>query len=482
MSRDERQDLYTFEFPISRAGAFEYAVVYQDEKSSESYSRDDVDKMEKLGKSMFYFLVDSLLTIGSRNGGEKGLLHLDAICLLTVVPKWLGPMREWINHWPSISDTGYNMIHFVPLMKRGGSNSPYSIYDQLSLSDDLFEQGLDDNAKFALLKKELQSLEDDHKILSITDVVWNHTAHNSKWLKSHPDAGYNLVNSSHLRAAFDVDEALQTYRGDRGATSTPLQTEADLKRVMNQFKAEVLPGLKLWEYYAIDVKSHLAEIEAMCEEISSGRQKYPTDESIAMFEHLRTVALQKQAVSVWEKSFELPRGPGLRNGKRLNISVCFAAIAAIFPQYRSNVDTAAIVKFLQDLVNEMNLQFYKEYDVDIALMLNNLTQRIQYERVAAHGPRLGDVNAENPLATSYFTRLAHPEGEDFAKYVVANNGWIWNADPLVDFAGPGSKSYFVREVIPVSLNYLNFINFSGETVSSYVMDQRNLIIHGCGNT
>ena len=31
---------------------------------------------------------------------------------------------------------------------------------------------------------------------------------------------------------------------------------------------------------------------------------------------------------------------------------------------------------------------------------------------------------------------------------VANNGWIWNADPLVDFAGPTSKSYLIREVIP----------------------------------
>lgn len=36
---------------------------------------------------------------------------------------------------------------------------------------------------------------------------------------------------------------------------------------------------------------------------------------------------------------------------------------------------------------------------------------------------------------------------DPAKYSVANNGWIWNADPLSNFALPPSKAYLRREVI-----------------------------------
>ncbi len=39
-------------------------------------------------------------------------------------------------------------------------------------------------------------------MLSMTDLVWNHTADNSPWLKDHPEAGYNLNNSPHLKAAF----------------------------------------------------------------------------------------------------------------------------------------------------------------------------------------------------------------------------------------------------------------------------------------
>lgn len=65
----------------------------------------------------------------------------------------------------------------------------------------------------------------------------------------------------------------------------------------------------------------------------------------------------------------------------------------------------------------------------------------------------------NPLVGAYFTRLKPFQSElvDWSKpeylnkigqWALANNGWIWNADPLVDFAGPNSKSYLLREVIP----------------------------------
>ena len=54
------------------------------------------------------------------------------------------------------------------------------------------------------------------------------------------------------------------------------------------------------------------------------------------------------------------------------------------------------------------------------------------------------------MVDSYFTRLPvnditkdrHPD-----EMALANNGWIWNADPLNNFAGSNSKAYLRREVI-----------------------------------
>lgn len=55
-----------------------------------------------------------------------------------------------------------------------------------------------------------------------------------------------------------------------------------------------------------------------------------------------------------------------------------------------------------------------------------------------------------PIVERYFTRIPlneitkkHPKGA----LAVVNNGWIWNANPLQDFASNGSFAYLRREVI-----------------------------------
>lgn len=56
----------------------------------------------------------------------------------------------------------------------------------------------------------------------------------------------------------------------------------------------------------------------------------------------------------------------------------------------------------------------------------------------------------HPLVETYFTRLSHNEQtrkHDPNSLSLANNGWIWNADPLQNFALLPSKAYLRREVI-----------------------------------
>src|SRR5207249_7574497 len=94
-----------------------------------------------------HFVVDPLLHVIPRNRifiesttSESTIpLPLDGLVIQSVLPKLLGRFSEWDPQIKTISDLGYNMIHFVPMQMRGRSNSPYSIYDQLSFSNDLFE-------------------------------------------------------------------------------------------------------------------------------------------------------------------------------------------------------------------------------------------------------------------------------------------------------------------------------------------------------
>ena len=59
------------------------------------------------------------------------------------------------------------------------------------------------------LEKEIKRIYEEYNVLSIVDIVLNHTSTSSPWLKDHPQATYNMVNSVHLRPAFILDFILK---------------------------------------------------------------------------------------------------------------------------------------------------------------------------------------------------------------------------------------------------------------------------------
>lgn len=63
-------------------------------------------------------------------------------------------------------------------------------------------------------------------MLSICDVVLNHTANETAWLAEHPEATYNCANCPHLRPAALLDALLarlsaDVARGDLEARGVP---------------------------------------------------------------------------------------------------------------------------------------------------------------------------------------------------------------------------------------------------------------------
>ena len=153
-----------------------------------------------------YFLVDPTLSVGT----EDEQITLDCIQCQSVLAKCLGPFHEWEGRLYVSKATGYNLIHFTPIQALGTSNSSYSIKDQLQLNP-IFTNRDGQPCSFEDVEKLLQKMNREWHVLSMTDLVFNHSADNSPWLQEHPECGFNLENSPHLKPAYLLDRILAHF-------------------------------------------------------------------------------------------------------------------------------------------------------------------------------------------------------------------------------------------------------------------------------
>ncbi|KAI8391335.1 glycogen debranching enzyme [Radiomyces spectabilis] len=416
-------------------GAYEYYVDYQvGQKTHRSQSG--------------YVVVEPRLWVKKGATSEKALLPLDALMILSLVPKWMGPLSQWQSLIDMIEYEGYNMIHFVPMQQRGGSNSPYSIADQLAFSLDLFDEkdrNKSNEELTKLMQNMLEHIQSDHGILCLSDVVWNHTSFDSAFLNEHPEAGYNLHNSPHLVPAYELDTALIKLSGKLHELGLKSKVESghDIDAIMNYIRDHTIQELKLYEYKVIDVQK---QTEIFRKSLQERTQCDPTQ-----YGHAQQLSFKEQAALLGKDAIQ-PGHLGTRfhrsvdQSRALSIVLAIAGLQSIDDVNNDHVNQ--LTDLFQRLLDEYNLPHYKEYDEDVRIALDNIKNRLAYTRLDANGPKLGEISESNPLIETYFTRLnqddtTHPKGS----MQLANNGWIWNADPLKDFAGPDSSAYLRREVI-----------------------------------
>lgn len=445
---------------ILTAGVFEYYLEYEDGSAS---VRESKVRGKFVVEPCLYLKEPYILPTTPGNTElaleQNKLLPLDGISCITVIPKWLPKLSQWPHHFDSIRKSCYNMVHFGPLQQRGLSDSPYSIYDQLAFSDDLFDtRDLPNAEKDKLMEEAIAQLYKDFRLLSITDVVWNHTANNSAWLLKHPEAGYNLVNSPHLKPAFALDDALLDF-SERLAVdyglNAELRSEGELSSVMNVLETHIIPPLRLYEFFVVNVQEQLELFSKRYAGVQtfSVADRSDVDELLA----LRGKSPYDQALALKTKALHRTLGWG-RFSLELTFSDAYAVLSACLNLVRNDLTVerspaalALLREKLESLLNDVNLPLYEEYDADIKAVYTNIRHRASYLRVADHGPKLERISRKVPLVDTYFTRLSVSdmtlEKRDVDLSRLANNGWIWNADPLVDFASENSKAYFRRDVI-----------------------------------
>lgn len=428
------------DFPIYKAGSFGYYITYS---PLPEFSTTPVKKPPNTSTPIHYIDICPRLTL------NKELLPLNALSICSILSKFMGQNpKDWDNHLRGVGQRGYNMVHFTPLNTRGESNSPYSIYDQLGFDPAFFPNGESDIADLTA------RMEKNFGLLSMTDIVLNHTANNSKWLQEHPEAGYNILTAPHLQCALELDTALLEYgdKLDEYGLPTEFHSVDDLLRVMGEVKSKVIGKIKLWEYYVLDVDRNTDKIARAWEK---GEANFPENSfGSGGIDEVKNWSIKQKADWLMDRALCGADRLGERYRRYIDPATGAALCFALFGRYDSRSHDSPDVRFAQEavgrLLDECNLQFYREYDTDVGEIMEQLFNRIKYVRIDDHGPKLGPVNKANPLIESYFTRL--PVNDTTSKVApgemaLVNNGWVWAADAMRDNAGPKSRAYLRREVI-----------------------------------
>lgn len=368
--------------------------------------------------------------------------------MFSVISKFMGkyPM-DWEKHLKGIGQREYNMVHFTPLAERGASNSPYSIYDQLTFDPLCFPKGEEDVARM------IARMEKEHGLLGLTDVVWNHTANNSKWLEQHPEAGYNIETAPWLESALELDDALLKFGNELESYQLPttLESMGDLDKVIAGVKKYVIEPLKLWQYYVVDVKR---DVEKAVNAWSQGKTSLPEKgfgSDVGGLEGVKDWSLDQKADFLRANGFV--GADGLESRFHRSIDPRFGAALLTVLQGRYEVGSShnsGAIKTMTDIINEFNEPLYKTYDTDVEVIQQQLRDRVRYLRLDNNGPKLGAIGPKSPFIETYFTRLPSnttTKQHDPKSLSLVNNGWIWAANALNDHAGPDSRAYLRREVI-----------------------------------
>ncbi|XP_053324912.1 glycogen debranching enzyme [Spea bombifrons] len=413
--REEDSDKYC-KLDLKIAGSFQYQFNHSGQKSGEGY-----------------IVVDPILRVGADNH----VLHLDCITLQTYLSKCLGPLDEWEDRLRVAKESGYNMIHFTPLQTLGKSRSCYSLADQLQLNPDFSRPGK--TYSWSDVGKLVDKMKNDWNVLSITDVVYNHTASNSKWIKEHPECAYNLVNSPHLKPAWLLDRALwhltcDVAQGKYAARGLPalIQTDQQLNSIRGIIWEDVYPKLKLWEFYQVNVAK---AVEQFRKQLTGGGQKKGTRSD------------PKHLVIIQDPEY-----------KRMGCSVDMdAALNTFIPNSNGPAAIDECSTWFRKRLEELNAEKLRQVNFHHEQAVNCILGTLTYERLAGHGPKLGAITKKDPLVTSYFTfpfgEMSLEEEEpmmhqqDKARCFMAHNGWVMGDDPLKNFAGPDSNVYLRRELV-----------------------------------
>jgi glycogen debranching enzyme len=326
------------------------------------------------------FIVDPLIDINGRP------VPIGALSIQTNLGRCIGYVQAWLVNLKPVSELGYNMIH-LPSFQENGRGSHYSIRDAHQVSSELFPDGFPVSDRWPLLKAQMKQVESELGLVFMSDIVLNHLSPHSDFLKIHPEAAYNPINSPHLAPAYYVDTILAELSNavaDGLAAKVPPELPCDKIDDLDKYLFNGLHNSDLSKYFTIDVEKTVNELR----EHSDG---LPKD-----FEMLRMRAVNYGAP---ERHIYILRRRAIIDDKQYkfgSISVDLNYACALYKSTGSF--TAVHEEVFRMALNTLNTLYVKNYNSIVRENVTNVVNALKRSHGNRHSKRFSAITRECPIA------------------------------------------------------------------------------------
>lgn len=169
---------------------------------------------------------------------------------------------------------------------------------------------------------------------------------------------------------------------------TALNSVADLDRIMDHVEHKVIPSLRLYEFYALDVAGQKTRFREAWSASSAAKQgaapQGQQDLTSLSIEDLSLRFAELCLPATWNKL-----------GKRYHAEIDLPKAIGFVAQHASLSPCAQTADQAADQVAKMldvlNVDRYREFDEDKKAILDNTRNRVKYTRIDEHGPHVGPI-------------------------------------------------------------------------------------------
>lgn len=402
-------------------------------------------------------------------------IPLNSLSMHTYIVKCLGALEQWESKLSLTKYCAYNSVHFTPIQQRGSSQSAFSIYDHLSLDDSVIPKCEESNELsspdsldlFSIQNKYcknfsyandkrmskfghyLKNLFSSKQMISIIDIVWNHCSFDCKWLKDHPEAGYNLYNSPHLVLAYILDRELYivareigngVYAESHALTSKVPNSSNDAavykERLLSILEDNVIKRAKLDQFYVINVD----------EEIHSIQQLFANNNAVASNLTQTTTDTQIELKIVL-------------NYRRYGATIDRQLALQLFYGHLSNTSSSGSIEQadtnLRNALVKLNAASKISLKDKLTRAINNVINGFNWFYIDDNGPKKRFINQSSLIVDSYFFNLKSNfwltdeqlESGVHNEFILTHNGYVMNYNTLIDPASVESEVYLNRELV-----------------------------------